>query len=215
MIIDEALDGIDAVIVDWDGTVVDSQQANYHALNQALRPHGVYLDRTWYRDHAGLSIVDLLTEIIAVHGELPTTEIVATSRQRLLAGLDQLRPVPATIELLDHAQDRGLPCAVASGAIRPLVAGGISALHLAHLFAAVVTREDVHHGKPAPDLYLRAAALLNVTPQRCLAVDDADDGVTAARLAGMRVLTLRDQRLCSPNAAPTLKTAAERTSTPL
>jgi beta-phosphoglucomutase-like phosphatase (HAD superfamily) len=124
MITDNVLDDIEAVIVDWDGTVVDSQQANFTALNHALRPHGVQLDRHWYRQHAGLSIVDLLTEVAAVHGELPTTTIIAASRQQLLTNLHHLQPVPATIELLDRAQDRGLPCAVASGAIRPLVAGG-------------------------------------------------------------------------------------------
>lgn len=151
------LDHVEALIVDWDGSVVDSQQANFTALSDTLRPHGIQLDRDWYRQRAGLSIIDLLREVAAIHGDLPTTEVIAASRQQLLTGLHLLRPVPATIDLLHSAHERGLPCAVASGAVRTLVAAGIRALRLDHAFAAVVTREDVEHGKPAPDLYLRAA----------------------------------------------------------
>lgn len=195
MMVDELLDGVDMVIVDWDGTVVDSQQANYTAINQALRPYGLTIDLAWYRLRTGLSIADLLTEITVVHGDLPTNEIISASRQQQLASLNQLRPIPATIELLDAAKTRGLRCAVASGAANVLVHGAIDALHLHHLFAAIVTREDVEHGKPAPDLYLRAAEMLGTPPGRCLAVDDAAEGIAAAINAGMRTLTLRDGRL--------------------
>lgn len=195
MIIDDPLAGVQALIVDWDGTVVDSQQANYTALNQALHPYDIRLTRDWYQRHSGLSITDLLTEIAAIHGDLPTNDIITDSRRRLLAAMHQLRPQPATIDLIDWAHDRGLPCAVASGATRHLVAAGIRALRLSHLFAAVVTRDDVTAGKPAPDLFLTAATRLGVDPSRCLAVDDAADGITAARAAGMRVITLRHGQL--------------------
>lgn len=107
MMVDELLDGVDMVIVDWDGTVVDSQQANYTAINEALRPYGLTIDLAWYRLRAGLSIADLLTEITVVHGDLPTNEIISASRQQQLASLNQLRPIPATIELLDAAKTRG------------------------------------------------------------------------------------------------------------
>jgi beta-phosphoglucomutase-like phosphatase (HAD superfamily) len=55
--------------------------------------------------------------------------------------------------------------------------------------------------------------MLGVAPQRCLAVDDADDGIAAAQEAGMRVLTLRDQRLCWASPPPAVRTAAEREAT--
>lgn len=64
-----------------------------------------------------------------------------------------------------------------------------------HEFAAVVAREDVTHGKPAPDLFIAAARRLDVPPDRCLAVDDAPDGVTSARAAGMHVITVVDGHL--------------------
>jgi HAD superfamily hydrolase (TIGR01509 family) len=210
MITEDILDGVDAVIVDWDGTVAESQHVNFTALNQALHPHGVQLDRHWYRERAGLSIIDLLSEIVAVHGDLPTADVIAASRRQLLAGLHQLQPVPATVDLLERAHDRGLPCAVASGAVLPLVIGGIRVLRLGHLFTAVITGEEVPNGKPAPDLYLHAAACLGADPHRCLAIDDAVDGIAAAHAAGMRVLTLHHQHLCWPAMPSALDAGAAR-----
>jgi HAD superfamily hydrolase (TIGR01509 family) len=106
-----------------------------------------------------------------------------------------LEPIAAVVELLDAAADRGLPCAVASAAARRVVDAGIDALHLRHFFTAVVGVDDVPHGKPYPDLYLHAADRIGVPPADCLAVDDAPDGIIAARRAGMRVLTIADGRL--------------------
>jgi HAD superfamily hydrolase (TIGR01509 family) len=71
-----------------------------------------------------------------------------------------------------------------------------------HAFAAVVAREDVTHGKPAPDLYLAAARRLGVPPDRCLAVDDAREGVASARAASMHVITMVDGHLVSADGGP-------------
>lgn len=204
---DDLLQDAAAVIVDWDGTVVDSQDANFTALSTVLHSYNMHLDRSWYQKHVGLSIAELLTEIAAIHGDLPTTTIIEVSRGRLLANLSRLQPIAATIELLDMATDRGLRCAVASGAARVLVDEGIRALNLGHLFTAVITREDVSRGKPAPDLFLSAAAVLGVDPQRCLAVDDAADGIRAAHDAGMRVVTVQQGQLVS---APTAAVTADK-----
>ncbi len=79
-----------------------------------------------------------------------------------------------------------------------LVEAGLEALDLRELFHVVVTREDVAHGKPAPDTFLEAARQLDVAPQHCLAVEDTPDGITAAQQASMRVLLIRDGQLTRP-----------------
>lgn len=88
--------------------------------------------------------------------------------------------------------------AVASGAAGVLVNAGLEALDLRELFHAVVTREDVAHGKPAPDAFLEAARRLDVAPQHCVAVEDTRDGITSAQQAGMCVLLIRDGQLTRP-----------------
>ncbi|WP_433435381.1 HAD family hydrolase [Nonomuraea sp. CA-141351] len=187
-------DGIEALLVDFDGTLADTTPSHEQALRAALQPHGVDLDHDWYGRHVGLSIRDLLAALPDGR-QLPHDEIIRQSRTHLLANVHAITPIACVISLLRAARRAGLPCAVASGASRLLVEPGIDALGLRPEFAAVVAREDVPHGKPAPDLYLAAARRLDVPPDRCLAVDDAHDGVTSAHAAGMHVIAVVDGHL--------------------
>jgi HAD superfamily hydrolase (TIGR01509 family) len=191
-------DGIEAVILDFDGTLADTTPSHEQALRAALQPHGLGLDPGWYLRHAGLSIRELLQQLPGAR-QLPHDEIIQQSRAQLLAAVHSVTPIACVVALLRAARGAGLPCAIASGASRLLVLPGIEALALSDEFAAVVAREDVPHGKPAPDLYAGAARRLDVPPGRCLAVDDAPVGVTAARAAGMHVLTVAGGHLVLPD----------------
>ncbi|MFE9968671.1 HAD family hydrolase [Streptomyces sp. NPDC005525] len=182
-------DGIEAVVFDFDGTLADTTPSHEDALRAALQPHGFDLDHDWYRQHVGLSIHDLLAALPGGR-QLPHDEIIRHSRTHLLATVHSITPIACVVSLLRAARHAGLPCAVASGASRLLVHPGIDSLGLRHEFAAIIAREDVPHGKPAPDPYLAAARQLGVPPGHCLAVEDAPDGVTSARAAGMHVITV-------------------------
>jgi beta-phosphoglucomutase-like phosphatase (HAD superfamily) len=188
------LDGIGAVVFDFDGTLADTTPSHEQALRAALQAHGLDLDPGWYLQHAGLSIRDLLAQLPGAR-HLPHDEIIQHSRTHLLATIGCITPIGSVVTLLRAARRAGLPCAIASGASRLLVQPGLEALGLTSEFAAVVTGEDAPRGKPAPDLYIEAARRLDVPPSSCLAIDDAPDGVTAARAAGMHVLTLNDGHL--------------------
>jgi len=183
------LEDIWALVLDFHGTLAHTTASHEQALRDALHAHGAGLDHGWYLRHAGLSIRDLLTRLPGAR-HLPHDEIIEHSRARLLATIGCITPVSSVVALLRAARRAGLPCAIASGASRLLVQPGLEALGLTSEFAVVVAGEDVPHGKPAPDLYIEAARRLDAPPGRCLAVDDAFDGVTAARAAGMHVLTL-------------------------
>ncbi|WP_100112594.1 HAD family hydrolase [Streptomyces alboflavus] len=186
--------GIAALVFDFDGTLADTTPGHEQALRTALQPYGLHLDHDWYRRHVGLSIQDLLAALPG-GSSLPHESVIRSSRTQLLAAVGRITPLPCVVALLRTARRAGLPCAVASGASRLLVRPGIDALDLAGEFAAVVTREDVARGKPAPDLYLAAARQLGFAPGRCLAVDDAPDGIASARAAAMPVITVKDGHL--------------------
>lgn len=185
-----------ALVFDFDGTLADSTELHEQSLRLALADHGISLDPSWYRAHTGLPIADLISLLAGgMDPAPPTTDIVGASRAWLSANLHQLQPIPATAELARFAHAQRLPCAVASSASHELVDPGLRALGLANLFVAVVAAEDVSMRKPHPEVFLRAAELLDCPPSSCLAVEDSRPGLTAARAAGMKVLAVAGGKL--------------------
>ena len=101
-------------------------------------------------------------------------------------------------KVIDALDEAGLPCAVATSASAATAHAHLARAGLRHRFAAVVTRDDVAHGKPHPDSFLRAAALLGLSPGACLAVEDSPAGVMAAYEARMMVALIPDTVACGP-----------------
>lgn len=146
-VIHTALTGRRAVILDWDGTLADTQDRNYQALCAALAPHHATVDRDWYRHHVGLAIRDLLA-LVPAEIPLPIEQIITTSRAGLLKSTtpDTLTAIPAVVDLVRQAHEAGLVCAVASGADAELVDAGLVVLDLHELFHVVVTRARARRG---------------------------------------------------------------------
>ncbi|MCX4760028.1 HAD family phosphatase [Streptomyces sp. NBC_01275] len=182
------LTAYDAAIMDWDGTVVDSQPMNFRCLAGVLKLYGVTLRESWYRERLGTSVDGLLAELGV---SVPLGDVLPRCGELIIQELPSLQAFPMVVEWLVRARAGGLVCAVASGGGGAVVRAGIEATGLTHLFDVVVTREDAVRGKPAPDLFLEAARQLRVPPQRCLVVEDAEEGLAAARAAGMDVVDVR------------------------
>jgi HAD superfamily hydrolase (TIGR01509 family) len=176
---------IDAVLLDMDGTLLDTEPAYVSALTAALDAFG-YPDAT-ATCHALIGIPGAECEALlrARYGEnVPFADIIeafaARSDEIFRNGL-QLKP--GTIELLDALQAAGCPFAVVTSTSRPtaerhLRFGGIRAR-----FDTLVTCDDVARGKPSPDIYLLAAAKLGVRPQACVAIEDSNPGIATAHAA--------------------------------
>jgi HAD superfamily hydrolase (TIGR01509 family) len=97
-----------------------------------------------------------------------------------------VRPVPGVVGVLDRLEAAGVPSCVGSSAIHERIRITLSTAGLIHRFAdRLFSAEDVGRGKPAPDLFLHAAATLGADPARCAVVEDAPAGVEAANAAGM------------------------------
>ncbi|MDP9861118.1 MULTISPECIES: HAD family hydrolase [Streptosporangium] len=180
-----------ALVFDCDGTLVDTASANETAWRAALADWEVELDPAWYRARTGLSGDRLLAELETETGaelDYPAVRAAALDAyQWLIHTVTPHRPVAAVAE----AHRGRVPMAVASGGARHAVEETLRATGLRPLFDAVVTRDDVRYGKPAPDVYLLAARLLDVAPHACVAYEDTDEGVAAALAAGMAVIDVR------------------------
>jgi HAD superfamily hydrolase (TIGR01509 family) len=185
-----------------DGTLVDTEPYWIEVEHALVAEFG---GRWTHADALALVGNDLLVSAAYLrdHGsvDLPPEVIV----ERLLDGvieriLERVPWRPGAVELLDRLNDAGVPCALVTMSYERFVAPVLAALPEG-TFAAVVTGDAVSPGKPHPEPYLTAAALLGVDPRACVAIEDSNTGATSAEAAGCTVLVV-------PNHVPVL--AGER-----
>ena len=183
----------DAVIFDLDGVLLDSEPIYLDATNAVLAREGLYLSPEENAPYIGWRYTDMLDEIIPRLGMAhPPEYYVAETRREVLRTLSgPLEPPPGAVELIDRLQAAGVPLAVGSSSARAWVEMILTNLGLRERFPVVVGGDDVAHGKPAPDIFLRCAELIGVEPSRCAVIEDSLHGVEAARRAGMAAIGLR------------------------
>ncbi len=190
--IDFPKDGFEAVIFDCDGTLVDSMPAHFDAWCEALASYGaggIFKEDVFFA-MGGRPTRDIVVDLNAEYNlKLDPEAIALAKREAFLNKLDKVRFID---EVADFAKSlRGkVPMAVASGGSRYVVEKTLKLLHCSDWFDEVVTADDVDNGKPSPDIFLHAAKLLRVAPEKCLVLEDAPPGVIAAQAAGMAVITI-------------------------
>ena len=180
-----------AVLWDMDGTLVDTEpywMAAEHALVEA---HG----GVWTDEHARQLVGnDLMVsaDYLRAHSpiELAPLEIVHELLASVVASVKEHVPWrPGARELLESLVAQRIPCALVTMSWESLATAVVSQLPKGS-FAAVVTGDVVHHGKPHPEPYLVAARLLGVDVRACLAIEDSPPGVASAVAAGIPTIAV-------------------------
>jgi HAD superfamily hydrolase (TIGR01509 family) len=184
----------DAVVFDMDGVLIDSEPLHYRVLNQVLRDaEGYTLTEAENDEFLGTTTEAMFGTLIARHAlRHSIAEYVQAYESALLEVLQRpLTPQPGVVALIEQCAARGVAVAVASSSKRSWVTTTLRSLGIARWFCVVVSGDDVVRGKPDPEIYLLTAERLGVRPERCLAIEDAPNGVASARRAGMTVLGVR------------------------
>jgi HAD superfamily hydrolase (TIGR01509 family) len=181
-----------AVIFDMDGVIVDSEPRHERAFLDVLSQIGVGDGQGMrFSDYIGRADREIWTDFITRHKPKETIEeLLAMKRERVIEILRRERPVFEGLPELVKKLAGRYRLAVASGSERQVVEEVVSIANLRRFFEAVVTSADVARGKPAPDIFLRAAALLAVAPVDCWVIEDSKPGVAAGLAAGMRVIAI-------------------------
>ena len=189
-----------AVIFDMDGVLVDSEPAFFDAANDVLAQEGRSIEWERYERLLGTSVEHTWREVIAMlhlRGEL--SDYLRRYDDVLLDCLRRPRPpLPGVVALLDELERREVPVALATSSWRAWYDAVMESCGLGGRFRAVVTADVIAHAKPAPDTYLRAAGLLGIAPQHCLAIEDTPPGIAAARAAGMYAVQSRASSTAFP-----------------
>ncbi len=176
------------VVFDVDGTMVDNHAWHQAGWIELGRRRGLPIDADYYRDHIHSKDNGVILENMRKNFGLPELgQDVADEKEAIYRELYRpvLKPMDGLMDFLEQLRLQRIPCAVASNAPEPNARMILEALAIEDLFAAVITPGPTLPGKPEPDIFLAAAAALNLAPSRCVVFEDSYSGFLAAGAAGM------------------------------
>jgi beta-phosphoglucomutase len=171
-----------------DGTLVDSGDLHFEAWRSTMAELGTPLSRAEFDATFGQRNDTILRRLVDPHigaADIARIGDAKEAHYRELVAAHGIEPLPGALDWLQRLDAAGWRQAIASSGPRANAAAIVAALGLEGAFAAVAAAEDVTHGKPHPDVFLLAAARLDVAPPRCVVLEDAPPGLEAGRRAGM------------------------------
>lgn len=196
-----------AVVFDLDGVLIDSEAVWDRARREVVAQSGGH-----WREGATDAMMGMSSREWSrfLHDELAVSlepeEINARVVARVLASYEQTLPLLAGAVAAVRRTAEAWPLGLASSANRTVIDAVLARSHLEECFQATVSGEEVRSGKPAPDVYLAAAAALGVAPASTVAVEDSSNGLRSAAAAGMAVIAVPNRDF--PPAQDALELAA-------
>jgi len=178
-----------AVLWDMDGTLVNSEELHWISWRNTMAKEGVVITREQFLSTFGQRNDSIVPAWLGCAATAERIGRIADAKEELYRHL--VRRVGVAPELgvatwLDRLKKHGWQQAIASAAPRANIDAVLEALSADHVFQSIVSAEDVHRGKPDPEVYVLAASRVGVPAERCIVVEDASAGIEGARRAGMR-----------------------------
>jgi len=185
---------IRGVLFDLDGTLVDSMWMWDDIDIAFLARFGLPVPENLHEQIEGMSFTETAV-YFREQFSLPMSIEEIKEEWNGMARNQYLYEVPlkpGVLPFLEHLKSRGIPTGIATSNSRELVEAVVNERKIGHLFDCVITACEVNAGKPAPDIYLRGASLIGVTPKECMVFEDIPAGIRAGKSAGMAVTAIED-----------------------
>lgn len=179
---------IQAIIFDFDGTILDTELYDYQSWQEICQEYDVHLPlELWLHQVGTVSDFDPHRFLEEQAQRQLDRALLRQRRHGRFLDLVAAEPLrPGVLGLIQEAHEAGLRLGVASSGTRDWVEGHLTTRNLRHYFGVVRTAADVQRVKPDPELYLSALTALGVEPKYAVAIEDSRHGMIAAKLAGMK-----------------------------
>lgn len=179
-----------AVIFDLDGVIIDSEHIHIEAEKRVMLRYGVRLSLEELHGYTGTTAKFMFAELIKKYRVNTTLERILSEKEEVLFRLfeQDMRPTKGVNELLTNLKQYDIKLGIASSSPKRLIMYALKRLNVTHFFDSIVSSDDIQCSKPNPEIFLRSASHLDVSPALCIVVEDAELGVEAAKNAGMRCI---------------------------
>jgi HAD superfamily hydrolase (TIGR01509 family) len=179
---------MDLLIFDFDGLILDTENAAYQAWTEIYASHGAELPLSQWALCVGTSYnaFDVHAHLESQVGRpLDRQELYQRQHQRAMELIAPMEPRPGVVDYLEEAHKLRIAVALASSSHQEWVMSHLSRLGLSDLFHSIRTANDVQQVKPHPELYQLTLTTMGVAAHRAIAFEDSPNGITAAQAAGV------------------------------
>jgi beta-phosphoglucomutase len=183
---------VKGVVFDMDGTLVDNMHFHRQAWFDFLDGYEIHITEAEFQEKNVGTITEIVPKFFT--RTLSREEIISLGKEKeaVYRNLyrDHIKPLSGLENFLKALQEAKISIALATAADKGNIDFTLDALGIREYFTVITGSEEVSHGKPHPDVYLKSAAKLQLAPGQCIAFEDTPSGIRSASAAGMEVIGL-------------------------
>ncbi|MGL4907804.1 MAG: HAD family hydrolase [Bacteroidales bacterium] len=187
------------VIFDMDGTIVNNVAYHILAFQEFCKRHGQTMQPEDFHQYNGKVGTEIMRSIFGEHLSDQEAKALEDEKEEMYRDLyrSHLVLTPGLADLFEELHSHNIPMCVGSSAPDDNIDFILDGLHIRHYFKAVINASQITQGKPHPEVFLKAAAAMQLSPSQCVVMEDALAGIEAAQRAKMKVIGITS--ICSAN----------------
>jgi beta-phosphoglucomutase family hydrolase len=186
---------IKAFIFDMDGVIIDSEPMHFETEKMVMREFGIEIQDDELSSYVGVAGLKMWADLIDKYQLNAAPDMLVKKKSqysKIYFGNESFSTINGIDDLLGDLKRKGIYIGLASSSAREFIELILNKLNIFHYFDVIVSGEEVGKSKPEPEIFLKAASHLNVSPQYCMVLEDSSNGVKAAKSAGMKCIAFRN-----------------------